>query len=393
MKFLIVEGVNYEDYPSGGQLSTAKQLMKLYKSDVALVGLVTDDGIVGQWTTREFMGEKYNFFGIAKVTKAKMPIIPTRLVVYLGIRKYFKKIMELKVYRIFVQSPEALLAIPVLPKLNVCIRFPGVKNPLKNSRYFWSRMFANWFEYQYIKRLKNVRTILASADKKDITVFVEKLRSYGISRPVEQFRTRYDEDVFFPIDKHDARKMLGIGKDGKVFVINGRINRGKGWPFILQVLEAYGEKHGTYTAIFVGTGEDEGALLKEARLLGIQKNVRLTGNVGPEKVALYINAADIVLVASEVEGMSLAVIEALACGRYVVSVNVGSVAEIIRHKVNGIIVENRNIDNFVAGIYSCLSLEEQRLAESEFVEEYSLVKLRDDLEKVWGDNDAALSSR
>lgn len=48
-KFLLIEGCDFVDYPTGGQLSFARQMMRTFGNRLALVGISTDDTPVGVW--------------------------------------------------------------------------------------------------------------------------------------------------------------------------------------------------------------------------------------------------------------------------------------------------------------------------------------------------------
>jgi teichuronic acid biosynthesis glycosyltransferase TuaC len=97
---------------------------------------------------------------------------------------------------------------------------------------------------------------------------------------------------FYPIDRAEARRRLGLGPDG---------------PYLLFAADpARPEKR--YDRALAVAGEVP---------------VLALGNVAPEQVPLWINAANAVLVPSEREGFGLAVLEALACDVPVLATPVG----------------------------------------------------------------------
>jgi len=72
------------------------------------------------------------------------------------------------------------------------------------------------------------------------------------------------------------------------------------------------------------------------------------------EVVLYMNACDVVVLASDHEGSPIAIREAMACNLPVVSVNVGDVAKLIEGVSNSFVVE-RDPESFVNSLRKVLS--------------------------------------
>ncbi len=69
-KILLIEICNFTDYPIGGYLSFAKQMLTAFGNQLALVGLATDDMPVGEWVKREIDGVVYDYFAITKAVNS-----------------------------------------------------------------------------------------------------------------------------------------------------------------------------------------------------------------------------------------------------------------------------------------------------------------------------------
>jgi glycosyltransferase involved in cell wall biosynthesis len=107
-----------------------------------------------------------------------------------------------------------------------------------------------------------------------------------------------DTDRFRPIDRRSARTKLGLDPEG---------------PYVLFPADpARPEKRHDRALAIAG----------DARLLTL-------GGVEPERVPLWVNAANAVLVPSERESFGLAVLEALACDVPVLATPVGVASEAI----------------------------------------------------------------
>jgi glycosyltransferase involved in cell wall biosynthesis len=64
----------------------------------------------------------------------------------------------------------------------------------------------------------------------------------------------------------------------------------------------------------------------------------------------YFQAADIFILPSQSEGMPNALLEAMACGLACIATNVGGVPDVIRHEINGIIInygDNKELEDAI----------------------------------------------
>ena len=97
-------------------------------------------------------------------------------------------------------------------------------------------------------------------------------------------------------------------------------------------------------------------LSNKAQRLGIAESIQITGFIPHAEVNIYLNAADLCVVASHREGWSLAMLEILACGKPLVSTDVSGAKDMIYQGENGFIVEERNPRLFADAILKTLEL-------------------------------------
>ena len=117
-----------------------------------------------------------------------------------------------------------------------------------------------------------------------------------------------------------ARPQLGIG-DEPLAVCVGRLHRQKNQAALLDIWPQLREELPTAILALLGDGPDRPEL--EAR--GAE-GVRFVGQT--DRVRLWLEAADVVAQPSRWEGMSLSVLEALACARSVVVTDVPGMREV-----------------------------------------------------------------
>lgn len=382
--FLLFEACDFVGFPAGGQLTMARHIMAAFPGEIALVGVDTNkSSTVGVWHTRRIDGVDYPFFAIRRRNPtAVRPLIPVRIATYAAIRRHRRAILSLGVKRAFCQGHETLLAVANWPWESLCYDFPGVANPLGISRYPWARPLASLFDHAFFRSLRQADVVLATADHAAIHEMCRRSAGTLSSHQVRAWPTRVDTSVFIPADMQAARTSLGIPLDETVLVTTGRLNWVKGWPLLLDVIATAPPG---WKIVFVGDGEDRAKLESTARTMNISNRVSVTGFKRPVEVAQYIQAADVFTLASHHEGFSTSMLEALACGKPIVSTAVSSADTIIKQGVNGFIVAQRCSQSFLAATIAALSLQQEAVREHNVTQlkQYAVNTIRRDLHSNW----------
>ena len=382
---LLIEYCDFKDCRIGGQASFAKNLIKAYGNRLALVGVCTDSMPVGRWIKRTIGTEKFDFFGVGRTTPlhTACPFIPLRIRHYLALKKYMNEIRDFGIRNVFVQAAEAMFVIAKYNWDSVCYRFPGVKNEIEFSRYKWARLFKKPYEKSLFKALRKADVILASADEKAITHLADRSKGRLKRSEILQFPTRVDTDIFFPEPKEEIRSELGIKQEDKIIVSCGKLRRIKGWDFILQAFQIALAYNKNMKLIFVGDGEDRQTLENMAKSFGISEAVTVTGPLSLPQVSQYLNAADLFVVGSQREGWSNAMLEALACGKPLVSTDVSGASEMIKNGQNGYVVEKRDPKKYADAMIKSLQFNNASEISLSIASKYSLSNLPEELGQLW----------
>ncbi|MBN1972129.1 MAG: glycosyltransferase family 4 protein [Sedimentisphaerales bacterium] len=381
---LLIEACNFADFPVGGMLSFCKQMMRAFGNRLALVGISTGNTPVGRWIEKEFDGVTFRYFAIAKWEPlTKKPLVPFRLAAYLQFRRYRKAIYSIGIDNLYTQSEEAIMVMSDMPWKSICFRFAGVENSLRMSRYRWSRLFSGIHERLLFSALRPVNVILASAGNEAINQMIQRSNGKLAVERIIRFPTRVDTDIFQPQCKQQARLQLGIDNDEILVMTCGRLNIVKGWDFILDSFEIFSSYFSKASMYFVGDGEDRKLLSNRIAKSKFAKSIKITGFLSPHEVARYINAADIVVVGSHFEGWSVAMVEALACGKPIVTTDVSGAREMIIEGKNGFIVENRHPKSFSEAMCRTLALKEVEHISLTIANKYALKHLASDLGTLW----------
>jgi teichuronic acid biosynthesis glycosyltransferase TuaC len=113
------------------------------------------------------------------------------------------------------------------------------------------------------------------------------------------------------------------------------------------ILEAVARVEATALEV-IGDGPERERLCRRAQELSLGARVRFAGSLEHEAVLERLAAADLLMLASEAEGLPHVAVEALACGTPIASVHVGGVREVIVDRSSGLIVESRTPSAFAA---------------------------------------------
>ena len=379
MKILLIEYCNFDDYPIGGYLTFAKQMAKAFKCDFYAVGVSTDNDEVGVWKKKDLGGSEFNFMALANVPKlTKRPLIPLRLQAYFLFKRNERKIYAQDFDIVFVQTPEALFSVPHKSDSVVLARIPGLENPLRISRYWFAKYFAAIFQILFFRGLRLADHILATGDTVAVDYFANQLKGYVSQEKVVKFPSRFDESIFFPSDMRKCRTELNLDPQAVVVVTAGRISELKGWSLILDAFESFRLSVSHAKLIFVGDGEDRVKLERAVENCGLGKSVTVTGSVNHVKLSKYLNAADLYVSGSLVEGWSTSLMEAVACATPVVVTDFSSANELVDHGLSGFVCNRREPEAFAELMLRALDLDRDALkVKAKEVSQFGVGRLRE----------------
>lgn len=138
------------------------------------------------------------------------------------------------------------------------------------------------------------------------------------------------------VDISEVRRKLNL-KEGDLFLLAvGRLAHQKGFDNLIDAVPALIEKHPHLTVNICGGGALMEDLQSQISKLGISDHVKLLGNWS--NVAPLLAIADLFILSSRFEGLSRAMLEAMAAGVPVVATKVQGVEEVITDGVHGLVV-------------------------------------------------------
>lgn len=135
-----------------------------------------------------------------------------------------------------------------------------------------------------------------------------------------------------PGGKAAARRALpDLPQHGTIAVFSGRLSPEKRVHHLLRIWPTIRTAHPDAHLLILGTGSEEATLRQQAGA-----GVHFTGGV--DDVLPYLQAADIFVLPSIAEGLSIALLEAQSVGLACVATSVGGAPDMITHMENGLLV-------------------------------------------------------
>ena len=124
-------------------------------------------------------------------------------------------------------------------------------------------------------------------------------------------------------------------QDGKRFVNIGRLSEQKGQLLLIEAAAMLEEQGHDFQLVIVGDGPLRGAIEKRIDQLGLSRRVRITGYLSNHGVRQELLAASALVLPSFAEGLPVAIMEALALGRPVISTYIAGIPELVQPGVSG----------------------------------------------------------
>lgn len=185
-----------------------------------------------------------------------------------------------------------------------------------------SRLFRSYYRYSFGHAH---RVIAPSQELADVT---EQL----LDKPAVYVPNGFDPSRFYPADASDLRSELGILPHEQVLLVPRRLAPKNGVYVLAQALPGILGSHPGARVVVTGGGfDDERRRIEQhAKEHGCLDRILFMGGVDNQLMPQYYNMADLVIMPSFLEAVSLSALEAMACGKCVVASDVGGLSQLFR---------------------------------------------------------------
>ena len=196
-----------------------------------------------------------------------------------------------------------------------------------------------------------------------------------------------DVERFSPIATEKRNGLLNqfnlSGK--KIFIYTGRLTKGKGLEYLVLAWKKLVSEVPDIHLILVGSGGGYSLSIEEElkrffKDNHIENTITITGNV--TNVDEYLQAGDFFVLPSEMEGLSISLLEAMSCRLPCIVSNVVGNLDLIQDGVNGLLVPYGNEEKLLEAMKGVLSNKEEnarlgREARKTVAEKYDIDRIVD----------------
>ena len=205
----------------------------------------------------------------------------------------------------------------------------------------------------------------------------EAMLAHGLKGDYEVVPNVVDVHRFFPkLAPSDGRL--------KLVHISSLIEREKNVSGILRAFQQALKQNSNMELVIIGEGDNKLELKALAELLGILANTKFMGRVVGDELIQTLQVSNALIMFSHYETFCLVIIEALACGKPVITSNAGAIPSYMNDKL-GLMVEKNNEDQLCEAILKLSANSNQFDAQylRAFAEKYSYERVGQQLDEIY----------
>lgn len=218
---------------------------------------------------------------------------------------------------------------------------------------FWGRIFGvkkiicsqrgSLLQWEYLrffdrfsKFLVTKYTVQTNTAKKELMIKLRAPENKFVVIPNGINLAEYDLEINIPAKK----KTLLLDPDNIIIVCVGKLRDGKGHEYLLEAFESTYKQNSKITLLIAGGGEREVLLRNQISTYASKNNIHFLGD--RTDVREILKVSDIFVLPTLGEGMSNAIMEAMASGLPIVTTDISTNKDIIENKKTGILVPIKN---------------------------------------------------
>jgi glycosyltransferase involved in cell wall biosynthesis len=254
-------------------------------------------------------------------------------------------------------------------------RIAGVRsiiNSEHNTSNWKSNNFILFNIYKYTLRYVDIIHCISNSVKEHMLRVIndrsDKIRLIYNGVEVEKFKSK----------QVGVKKTLSLEKSFPIIGSISRFDKRKGIEYLIKATKLLKTKYVNVKLVLIGDGEEKRMLLNLIKKLEIEEQVLIIGKT--IEVEKYLSVFDVFVLPSLQEGLSIAIIEAMASRIPVVASNVDGIPEVISHNHDGILVNPKDETEIFQAVTNLL--EDEKLKDALVNNAYGKVVSKFNIKKI-----------
>lgn len=162
--------------------------------------------------------------------------------------------------------------------------------------------------------------------------------------------------TYAPTNIDEVYEEFNIPKDKTILGFIGRLSEQKGIIPFIKELRHHKDEFNDCKFLLVGNGEQEEEVKSLLKEYNLEELFILTGY--QENVYKFYPVIDVFFLPSIYEGLPMVILEAMSFEKPIVSMDVGSINEVITNNKSGVLIDKENYREFIEKLISMKSNEE-----------------------------------
>jgi glycosyltransferase involved in cell wall biosynthesis len=155
-----------------------------------------------------------------------------------------------------------------------------------------------------------------------------------------------------PADRDWLCDEFGLSSEGPIVAVVAQLIGRKGHRYLLQALPRLVVRYPTVSVLFFGKGALEQELRQAASQAGVADRVHFAGF--RSDLSRILPCLDLLVHPALAEGLGVSLLQAASAGVPIVAFRAGGVPEVVRHGVNGLLVEPEDVDGLATAVETML---------------------------------------
>jgi len=205
------------------------------------------------------------------------------------------------------------------------------------------------FKDNVLNRIRRYPHFSALQTKANITIMTNDgtqgdkvLESLNNSSEIVKFwRNGVDIDTNRDVDLlaiNNLREKLKLNVDDIILMTISRLASWKKVERAIDALYLAKSKVNNLKLVVVGDGDQKNILVEHAKNLNLEDNVIFVGAVEQSEIKNYLDMADIFLSLYDLSNVGNPLLEAMSCGKPIITLDVGDTNQVIKNRENGLLV-------------------------------------------------------